>query len=403
MKKTFQFLAIMISLIFFVSCEKDEDVVQLGGIGDIVITTMTPNPDGMSGAAYMQLIDGIKDTSMTNTYAYSASFSSAPCAIGKDVYVLPGFGGEKDLLKKYTLENDRLVKKWEHLLPTESGATNVVTNGNIAYIACSGTAEILVIDHTNHTEITSIDIADYGVGEKNPNAGSMVIRDNYLYVGLNQMLGGFMPAPNRTYTDVLIVDITTNEVLKMITDSTSGISTSTRPIDPNTIFIDENNDLYVVSIGAWGMSPGHNGGILRIKSGETDFDPDYKFVFNTTKVEGVDNMFSEFMQSVNYYGNGKLYATANFNALYSNPANYIKDRTVMPVEIDLAQQTIKKLDFPKSNNYGVAVGIYNDLVVFGLATTTDNGFYTYNPSTGESSKSAIVKTEGYPYTFNELD
>ncbi|NCC99081.1 MAG: hypothetical protein EOL95_05165 [Bacteroidia bacterium] len=47
----------------------------------------------------------------------------------------------------------------------------------------------------------------------------------------------------------------------------------------------------------------------------------------------------------------------------------------------------------------MAVGIIEGLVTFGLATESSNGFYTYNPSTGEASSSAVVTTEGYPYSF----
>ena len=405
MKKILQILWIMLFAVIFIACEDDEVVEDetpvLGGTGDILVTTMIPNADGMSGSAYMQLTDGIQETLLTNTYAFTVSYSGVPCARGEDVFVIPGWGGTTDVMTKYSRVNNQLEKQWEYLLPTQSGATNVVTKGDIAYVACSFTAEILVVDNSDGTLIKQIDISEYGIGDQNPDAACMVIRDSYLYVGLNQAYGSYMPAMERPCTDVLIIDMENNEVLKMITESESGISTSTRPIDPHSIFVDENNDIYVVCIGAWGFMPGHNAGVLRIKDGETDFDPDYKFIINTTDVVGEDNS-TQYMHAVKYYGNGKLYATANFNAYYSDPVDYIQDRTVVPVEIDLQNQTITKLDFPYSNNFGVAVSTYEDYVVFGLATTTDNGFYTYKPATGECSSSAILQTEGYPYTFNSL-
>lgn len=73
--------------------------------------------------------------------------------------------------------------------------------------------------------------------------------------------------------------------------------------------------------------------------------------------------------------------------------------TGVSIDIDLEAKTIKKLDLSYSNSFGVAVGVYENNVVFGLATTSANGFYTYNPSTGEVSSSAIITTEGYPYSF----
>ncbi|MGD2033838.1 MAG: hypothetical protein PVF73_02205 [Bacteroidales bacterium] len=402
MKRTIQFLTVLLLLAVFNSCEKETEG-DVGGVGRILITTMVPNADGLSGSAYMQLIPELEDISVTNTYAKSVAYSSVPCVSGSDIYIIPGWGGTTDYMTKYSVVNDQLEKQWEYLLPTESGATNVVIDGDVAYVACSFSAEIIVMNRTEGTLIEQIDISGYGAGDQNPDAACMVVRDNYLYIGLNQMVGGYLPSPTRPYTDVLIIDMESNEVLKMITDSTSGISNSTRPIDPCSIFVDENNDIYVVSVGAWGYMAayGHYSGVLKIKSGETDFDPDYQFVFNSTAIEGESNLM-DYPHAVKYYGDGKLYATINIPAYYGDPVNYIEDHTVIPAEIDLQEQTIKALDFPYSNSYGVAVGLYEEYVVFGLATTTDNGFYTYNPTTGECSSKAVVTTEGYPYTFNSL-
>jgi hypothetical protein len=105
---------------------------------------------------------------------------------------------------------------------------------------------------------------------------------------------------------------------------------------------------------------------------------------------------------VKYAGNNKLYGTANIPAYYGNPINYIEDRTVIPVEIDLAIKTIKKLNFLYSNSFGVSVGVYDDIVVFGLATSASNGYFTYDPATKVTSSSAVITTVGYPYTFTSF-
>ena len=381
------------------SCEEEDKNNSDSGEGNILISTMLPNADGMSGSAYMQLIDNLSPASLTNETSLPVPFSSVPCVCGEDVFIIPGWGGESDMLIKYTRINGELVKQGEHMLPTQAGATNIVTKGDLAYISCALSGEIRIINHQNMELVSNLDISDYGIGDQNPNPASMLIRDNYLFVGLNQMVGGQFPAPGRPYSDVLIIDTDNYQVVKMLTDSISGISTPTRPIDPYSIFMDENNDIYIVGIGAWGALPGHNSGILRIKAGETEFDENYQFVFNSTNIEGESNK-PDYVHSVRYLGNGKLYGTINIPAYYSDPVNYIEDRTVVPVEIDLAAKSIKKLDFPYSNSFGVSVGKYEDYIVFGLATTNANGYYTYNPSTGEASTSAIITTEGYPYTFN---
>ena len=391
-------IAVSLFATVFSSCEKDKDDEPSVKNGKILVTTKLPNPDGMSGSSYMQLLENMEPKSLTNSSAIPVPYTSVPCVSGDDVFVIPGWGGETDIMTKYSRKNGELVKQGEYLLPSGSGAVNVVTKGDMAYVSCMSIGKILVINHKTMEKVTEIDISSFGVGDQNPDPSCMLIRDNYLFVALTQMVGGYFPAPERPYSDILIINTESNTVLKMITDSTSGISTPTRPIDPYSIFMDENKDIYIVGIGTWGALPGHNSGILRIKAGETEFDDTYQFVFNSTTITGEPNPL-DYVHTVKYHENGKLYGAANIPAYYGDPMNYIEDRTVVPVEIDLEAKTIKKLDFSYSNNFGVAVGLHENQVVFGLATETSNGFYTYNPTTGQASSSAVVTTTGYPYSF----
>ncbi len=393
----------IIAMLIFTSCSDDKvtNPIVSGSEGNILISTMLPNPDGMSGSAYMQLIDNLEVKALTNETAIPISFSSAPVVCGNNIFILPGWGGETDDMTKYSRSGGKLAKQGKLTLPASSGATNVVTHGDLAFVSCSALGKILVVNHEKMEMVTEIDLSSFGAGDQNPDPSSMLIRDNYLFVALSQMVGGYYPAPDRPYSDVIIINIDTNKVVKMITESASGISTPTRPIDPYSIFMDENNDIYIVCIGGFGAVSGHKSGILRIKSGETEFDDNYKFIFNTTAINGEENTL-DYIHAVRYYGNGKLYGTANIPAYYSNPVNYIEDRTVVPVEIDLEAQTITKLNFANSNIYGTAVGTFKDQIVLGLATTSSNGFYTFNPSKGEASSSATVTTEGYPFSFVEF-
>ncbi len=386
----FSFLAVA-----FISCEKEKDNESVTD-GKILISTMLPNPDGWSGSSYMQLLENLEPKAITNSAAIPISYGAVPIVCGDDVFSLPGWGGETDVITKYSRIDGVLVEQGEYTLPSQSWATNVVTKGDIAYISCPGIGKILVFNHITMTMVKEIDITSYGVGDENPDPSSMLIRDNLLYVGLIQAVGGYYPAPERPYADVLILNIDNNEVVKMITDSTTGVSYPTRAIDPFSIFMDENNDIYVVCLGGFGAI--HTAGILRIKSGETEFDNSYKFVFNTTPITGEANP-CDYIHAVRYFGNGKMYGTADIPAYYSNPVNYIEDRAIIPVEVDLNTKTIKILGFPRSNAFGVSVGVFEEQVVFGLATESSNGFFTYLPSSGTASSSALVTTDGYPYSF----
>ncbi|MBI9068270.1 MAG: hypothetical protein JEZ09_13335 [Salinivirgaceae bacterium] len=389
-------LLILSLLAVFSSCKKDNEDEPIIKNGNILVSTMLSNPDGMSGSAYMQLMENIEPKALTNTAAIPVCYGTPPCVCDNDVFVIPGFGNEIDKMTKYTRVNGELVKQGEYTLPTQSWATNVVTKGDVVYVSCPGIGKILVINHKSMSLIKEIDITSYGVGDQNPDPGSMLIRDNLLFVGLTQSVGGYYPAPERPYADVLIVDTDNNELVKMITDSIAGVSYPTRVMDPNSIFMDENNDIYVVCLGGFGAL--HTSGVLRIKAGETEFDNSYQFVFNTTSITGEANT-CDYIHTVNYFGNGKMYGIADIPAYYCNPVNYLEDRACLPVEIDLNAKTIKAIGLPLSNAYGLSVGIIEGIVVFGLATETSNGFYTYDPTTETASPSAVITTTGYPYSF----
>ncbi len=217
-------------------------------------------------------------------------------------------------------------------------------------------------------------------------------------------VGGFY-----TYADVLIINTATEAVEKMITTedilglNTTGLSTATRPVDNNTIFVDENNDIYVVCIGGFGQTPGHKTGIVKIKSGETDFDPTYAFVVADSSVSGETEKIG-YIANVKYMGDGKLYANANFPAYYDseNPSEYF-DRTVWPVMIDIYNQTITKLPFTKRSNAFATMAEYNGKLVYGLITDSNQGFFTYDTTTGMPSSSPVITTTGFPGFFGSFD
>lgn len=398
MKRIIQFPVILcVALAIIVSCDKKNDEVPAPEKGDILVTTMLPNPDGESGSAYMQLIDNLEPVHLTNRSATPLPYWSSPSVIGNDVYTMSGYGMETDVLTRYTRIDGKLVKQGECILPAQSGAVSLVVKDKLAYVSCVFTGKIHILNYETMTQVSEIDLSTYGE-DQNPDPTMLLIRDNLLYVPVNQMVGGYYPAPERPFADVIIINTDNNQVVKMISEKTSGISQVVRPSDPNSIFMDEKKDIYLVGVGAFGALPGHNAGILRIKAGETEFDQNYKFVLNTTPIEGESNPLN-YIQAVKYAGNGKLYASVNIPAYYSNPPNFIEDRNVASVVIDLEAKTIKKLDLPYSSTYGGVPALYKDKVVFALSTKTANGFYTYHPATGEASSTPVITTDGYPYSF----
>lgn len=72
---------------------------------------------------------------------------------------------------------------------------------------------------------------------------------------------------------------------RVIYEKASGIGIGAYTYGQQT-FIDEKGDMYLMCTGAYGMNPKYKTGILRIKKGETEFDPTYNWVLNDQTIEG---------------------------------------------------------------------------------------------------------------------
>lgn len=396
--KTQNFLYIILAAILVVSaCTEEDDPEPISTTTDhkIFVTTILPNPDGMSGSQYIQLIEDLSEADVTNETAIPVAYNSIPVINGDDIFIGPGLGGVTDQIKKYNRDGGQLVENGAYTLPPQSGAMLSVVDGDNLYISCWNLGKIVVLNHNDMSFVEEIDVTSYAIGDQNPEPSAMVVRDDKLFVCLSQTVGGYFPDMTRIKADMLIINTADNTIDKMITDSISGMSYPGRPIDPNTMFIDENNDIYLICMGGFGMLPGHNAGILRIKDGETEFDDTYQFVFPTTAITGESNSM-DFIHMIKYAGNGKMYATANIPALTSDPADWINDRNVLPVEIDIYSKSITALDLPYSNSFGICVGKYENDIVFGLSTADYDGFFTYNTNDQTTSSNALITTVGYP-------
>jgi hypothetical protein len=97
-----------------------------------------------------------------------------------------------------------------------------------------------------------------------------------------------------------------------------------------------------------------------------------------------------------YAGNGIVYSTGNIYALASNPPDYVNDRTYGSFKVDIRNKVIMKLDLPYSNGMAACVLPFENKILWGLATTTGVGIYSYDPSTNTASTSPIISTQGDP-------
>lgn len=371
--------------------------------GSILFATSVTNAEGNSGSVYLQAISNLDPATYDNKNSVPTGFGALPIALDNGhIYSFPDYmGSSKAELKLYKMgPNNKLVLQGTMGIPGGAAACNVVElNSEKAYLSCQGIGVVIVFNPSTMKEIKKIDLSMLAHEGTTVSPAAMIIRDNYLYVGLSQFNSQYMP--KESSVELALINTNNDQYEKTIRNESHGVSVPTRPIDSNSIFMDEKGDIYISCMASFGLMPGFNAGIIRIKKGETEIDPDYCIRFDKTEIKGLSTKYAEYLGMLCYDKGGKLYAYANSYKLdlegASNPYTAICQ---CPVVIDIYNKTIERIeDLPISNPHGIAIGKYKNLIVFGSANRKCNGFYTYNPETKKSSD-AVVKVQGFPCFFH---
>lgn len=320
----------------------------------------------------------------------------------KRFFVFPSYAGDtKNELVKYSRVNGTLQKNGTMALPPNNSANSIVkVSSQKAYLSLAGLGIIYVFNPETMQKTGEIDLTSLGIKDKNPDPAIMIKRDGLLFVGLSQMVAGWTSPTEYTQSDVAVIDTQTDKLVKMISEKSSGFSQPTRPIDPNSIFIDEKGDIYISCLGNFGMVVGHKAGILRIRKGETDFDPTYHWTITDAAIIG-EAKTGGFISSICYIGNGKAYGYINMPGYYKpgeQGHTAIADRAV---EFDIYKKTLKAIDgLELSNGYGILVSNYKDGLSIANASVNHKGIYYLDPSSGKISPSPIIQTVGNPMSLH---
>lgn len=397
MNKTKITLIALIALIFcFTACEEDEpETPIIDENHDIILVT---NINSSSPAtAY---IGTIKDLNVNEFEVSNARQSTqTPFLVldGDDVYALPNQRG--DVLKKYKRNNGLLDEVGSLSLPSGSiSISMVVESQDRAYVSLWVTGKIAFINPTTMTLIEYIDLTSYAIGDASPDPANMVLRDGKLYVTCTQTSDGYTSAHP---AQVLIIDLENGNSITSVTDSRTSWAGAID--DMHAMFFDEKGDLYMFCVASYGFMPGQKCGFLRIKNGETEFDPDYFFNVADYNISGIPGNKIDYFQHIYYHENGTLFGAGNIYALASNPPDYVNDRTVGSFKVDIYNQTITKLDLPYCNGYSASLTKYENNILWGLSTETGVGIYTYDLSTGTTSDGPVVTTQGDPSVIEIFD
>lgn len=399
-KHLFSGLAFALALVAMPSCDKDTPSTPETAGGRFLITTNVVNADGASGVSYFQTVEKMEG-SINNTQARPAGFGVPPIVIGQHIFVLPDYmGSTKSVLTHYvTDKKSHLSERGALTLPANSGASNIVlASEDKAYLSMQNLGIVMEFNPTTMQKVRDIDLNALAQPEVRVAPGAMVVRDGLLFVGLNQFDSQWMP--HLKQAEVAIIDTKSGKLLKKIVDTKHQLSFATRPIDAHSIFVNpKDGAIYLNCMGAWGFKPGFDGGILRIKKGETEFDADYALNIAQAKVENFNHTLN-YLATVRLGSDGKLYAMVTSYELDASANPYLA-KVMVPVCIDLEKRTVTYIPGVKPSNGLAAVAEANGKIYFGVSNADDNGFYAYNLATQKITGLAL-RVQGFPIQMEVL-
>lgn len=392
----------------FAACDDDDDVKKNDNetSGKILFSTTVTNPDGSSGSGYLLTASKFEGgVNYTNSNAVPLGFGSYPCVCPSgNIYVFPDYMGGTELkLRRFVLNDaNQLELKGSMTLPANSSAAIVVeASSEKAYVCCQSLDLLIVFNPQSMTEISRIDVSNLRNEGVSAYPGAMYIRDGILYVTLEQFNAQWMP--NENSLEFALYNVSDDTFIKKIRNTTLGYAAPTRPIDNQSIFEDENGDLYFNCVGSFGYIPGLDSGIARIKKSSTEIDETYNFNLQKTRVEGLAGDYLQCIFMCRYIGGGKMYAYGYSPALDPTNTNTYTARTVIPVVVDIYNKSIKIIEgMPLSNGHGVAMGKHGNKMVYGSANNEYNGFSSVDLTTGEV-ETKIVTVEGFPSFFYSFE
>ncbi|SDG22746.1 protein of unknown function [Dyadobacter soli] len=150
----------------------------------------------------------------------------------------------------------------------------------------------------------------------------------------------------------------------------------------------DNGDLYLISSNShyWGANESLPSGIVRMKSGETEFDSTYFFNL-TAQLNGNHS------GGMIHAGGDKVIVQVFENNLIKAYRDYQHGYVISYYEADLKNQSLRKLDIPLSKYPRRALErLKNGKVAIAVnAGNSENAFYIYDGRTGQVKKGLVYR------------
>lgn len=388
MKRIFKLL---LAVLLLASCSKSESDTNEPGSESENTYVLITTPSFVSPVSYIQTIDDLDVPEIDNS--------------GATEYLTAGFYQHKNMffscnytdnfVVRFLIdENNKLV---EDVKIDLGGTTGKIwfKNDNTAYTYETTGFQVKIFDPAQMVIKETIDLsmlkrADVPFME----LYDVVERDGKLFIPL--LLSTVPHSAALDSIHVAIIDLPSSSLEKVIKTDISqsvGAGIHTRVC----MGLDENKDLYLMAHLSSGLGGSSKpSGLLRIKSGSTEFDPEY--FWNMTEATG-----QHIAESFHYIGNGKAFITVGEKGLI-NPNNLmspILDPVYKWWIADLNTKTVKELGLPATKGFNTSwVYEYGNDYLIPIGNNNEQAIYKYNLE-NEMVTGKII-TNGLPITFLQL-
>jgi len=391
MYKNYTFIIVVaISLLISCSKENEPDVEEPEAESKdtyVLITT----PSFVSPVSYIQTIDDLDVPEIDNSGA--VEYLTAGFYQHKNMFFSCNY--TDNFVTRFLIdENKQLV---EDVKIDLGGTTGKIwfKNDNTAYTYETTGFQVIIFDPAEMIIKEKIDL-------------SMLKREDVPYMELYDVVERdgklFIPVllstyPHSTALDsihVAVIDLPSSSLEKVLK---TGISQSVGAGIHSRICMgfDESNDLYLMAHLSSGLGGSSKpSGLLRIKSGSTEFDPDY--FWNMTEATG-----QHIAESFHYIGNGLAFITVGYKDLI-NPDDLmspILDPVYKWWLADLNTKTVKELGLPATKGFNTSwVFKHGSDYLVPIGNNTEQAIYKYNLENEQVTGKII--TNGLPITFLKL-
>jgi len=404
--KTRYFRALLLAgaaSVVLISCSKDDtpdvDDNNNGGLPQNETWVIFNGNADWSGGIYALKDNKSRNINLSGIPFYQLGYSAGGRVIGKTLYKLNGATSTELGITKFAINASQNVTNVGFLAtPTNTYETNTLivsdTEGYYWDLGAGG-LKIQKFNPSTMQRTGELDFTSLSDGSSYEAAGQLILakREDKLYVDLQHgsRTQAWQVKPNEEKVKIAVYNLTTNTV-ENVTEY-AGATHLGLFADHVLWSIDEvTKDLYVVAIGDMVTQTPHSK-ILRIKSGETEFDQtfeltisDYQYPSDFNRIFAHNNKLYTTISGrpTSYYGGGQHGVTYRQDIWHWN-------------EIDVNTKRARRLNIPADNFYCYQNPfLHNGEIYFLSNNTTDNfsGVFQYNPDTGETKETFRLDGSG---------